>query len=145
MQGNTATIDLHHRSANGFSAEVALSCAGLPADATCSFAPPVVTPDPNGSTTSTLTVNVASTTPAGPSAVQVLGTSGALTRAANVSLTVLGRTFSVACVPSSLSVIQGNSVTSTCTLASQNDFNGEVALSCGSLPAGPRAASARPR
>ena len=77
--------------------------------------------------------------------MQVLGTSGALTRRAKVSLTVLGRTFSVACVPSSLSVVQGHSVTSTCTLTSQNSFNDEVALSCGRSPAGPRAASARPR
>ena len=136
LQGNTATTTCTVASANGFSAEVALSCAGLPADASCSFAPPAVTPDPGGRATSTLTVNTASATPAGLAAVQVLGTSGALSHAANLKLTVRGRTFSVACVPSSLSVIQGNSVTSACTLTSQNDFSGEVALSCGSLPAG---------
>jgi trimeric autotransporter adhesin len=136
LQGNSATSTCTIASANGFSSEVSLACAGLPADATCDFVPAVVTPNPNGSTTSTLTVSVAATTPAGLSAVQVSGTSGALTHAANVSLTVLAPNFTVACLPSSLSVVQGSSVTSTCTIASQNGFDAEVALSCGALPAG---------
>ena len=68
--------------------------------------------------------------------MQVVGNSGELTAAANVSLTVLARTFSMACVPSSLSVIQGSSVNSGCTLTSQNGFSGNVELSCGAVPAG---------
>ena len=40
------------------------------------------------------------------------------------------------CTPSSLSVAQGNSVTSTCRVTSLNTFSAPVSLSCGTLPAG---------
>jgi hypothetical protein len=44
--------------------------------------------------------------------------------------------FSVSCTPSSLSVTQGSSATSTCTVTSTGGFNSAVTLSCASLPAG---------
>ena len=44
--------------------------------------------------------------------------------------------FSLSCSPSSLSVQQGNSGTSTCTVTSTGGFSSPVSLSCGSLPAG---------
>jgi hypothetical protein len=44
--------------------------------------------------------------------------------------------FSVSCTPSSLSVQQTGSATSTCTVSSVNGFNSAVALSCTGLPAG---------
>ena len=44
--------------------------------------------------------------------------------------------FSLSCSPSSLSVAQGSSGGSNCTVASQNGFNSAVALDCTGLPAG---------
>jgi hypothetical protein len=44
--------------------------------------------------------------------------------------------FAVSCSPSSLSVEQGSSGTSTCTVFSQNGFNGAVSLDCANLPVG---------
>lgn len=41
---------------NGFDSQVSFSCSGLPAEASCSFSPPNVTPN-GGPVTSTLTVN----------------------------------------------------------------------------------------
>ena len=43
--------------------------------------------------------------------------------------------FALSCNPSSLSVNQGSSGTSTCTVSSQNAFNGAVSLDCANLPA----------
>jgi hypothetical protein len=44
--------------------------------------------------------------------------------------------FTLACSPSSLSVAQGGSGTSTCTVTSQNGFSSAVNLSCSGLPSG---------
>jgi len=44
--------------------------------------------------------------------------------------------FSVSCSPSSLSVTQGASTTSTCTVTSTNGYSSAVSLSCTGLPAG---------
>jgi hypothetical protein len=44
--------------------------------------------------------------------------------------------FTLSCSPSSLSVPQGSSGNSTCTVASQNAFSSAVSLDCASLPAG---------
>jgi hypothetical protein len=136
VQGNSATVSCTVTSTNGFSSEVGLACGGLPADAACSFDPVSVTPDANGSATSTLTVSVAATTPGGTAAVQVSATSGGLTRVAPLSLAVLVPGFTVACAPPSFSVIQGQSTTTTCTVASQNTFSAPVDLACANLPAG---------
>ena len=44
--------------------------------------------------------------------------------------------FSVSCTPSSLTVVQGNSGASTCTVTSTNGFSSPVGLSCIGQPAG---------
>jgi trimeric autotransporter adhesin len=87
-QGGSATSTCTVSSQNGFNSAVSLSCTGLPAGATCSFATNPVTPPANGSTTSALTVTVASTTATGTTNFQVVGTSGATTHNAALSLTV---------------------------------------------------------
>jgi len=44
--------------------------------------------------------------------------------------------FSISCSPSSLSVSQGNSTTSTCTVTSLNGYSSAVSLSCSGVPSG---------
>src|SRR5262249_34884511 len=71
-----------------FNSGVPLSCSGLPAGAPCGFSANPVTPPANGSANSTLTVTVAGTTATGTTNFQVVGTSGATTHNAGLSLTV---------------------------------------------------------
>jgi trimeric autotransporter adhesin len=136
VQGQSGVSTCTVSSANGFGSEVSLACGPLPADATCRFEPPSVTPEPSGSAASTLTVTVAATTPGGTSALQVSATSGALTRTAPLSLAVLVPGFTVSCTPPGFSVIQGQSASATCTVTSQNTFSAPVDLACANLPAG---------
>jgi len=77
-------------SQNGFNSAVNLSCVGQPAGVSCGFAPNPATPPANGSTPSTLTLNVSGAQAAGTFNFQVRGTSGALTHDSPFSLTVQG-------------------------------------------------------
>src|SRR5262249_51042441 len=123
-------------SQNTFSAPVDLTCSNLPAGVTCAFSATPVTPPSNGAVISTLTISTTTDTPPGFALLQVVGTSGALTRAARVSISVVVPSFGIACTPNSVSVQQGNSVTSRCQITSVNNFSGLVAFSCAALPAG---------
>jgi hypothetical protein len=88
VQGASATSTVTVTSVNSFSAAVSLSCSGLPAGVTCGFSPSSVTPAANGSATSTLTVTASSSAAAGSYSFQAAGTSGSLSHAAALSLTV---------------------------------------------------------
>ena len=73
--------------------------------------------------------------------VVAAGTSnGCFSRASNcVTVTPAASTtpdFSVSCSPSALSVAQGASGSSTCTVSSTNSFSSAVSLSCSGLPSG---------
>src|SRR5882762_8980739 len=70
-QANSTTYLITVTPSNGFSASVALSVTGLPAQATASFNPAAI----NGSGTSTMTVNAAPGTPVGSSTLTVTGLS----------------------------------------------------------------------
>jgi VCBS repeat protein/S-layer family protein len=95
------------QSLNAFASPVALSCAGLPAGATCAYSPGSVTPPANGAVTSTLTVAVPVATPAGAYTFGVQGVNGALTRSFTLSLAVVSQ----AVAPSALAVdTAGNGV-----------------------------------
>ncbi len=81
---STCTITSH----SGFSDAVDLTCANLPANVTCTFNPGSVTPPPNGSIDSVLTVSVGGSVPDGDYAFDVMGTSGALSHSFAMDLTV---------------------------------------------------------
>jgi len=87
-QGASGTTTVTVGSTFGFSSAVSLSCTGLPAGVTCGFDPPSVTPPANGSASTTLTVSVAGSTPAGNYSFQVAGASGSLSDGTPLSLTV---------------------------------------------------------
>jgi hypothetical protein len=88
QQGGAATSTCTVQSANGFADAVDLSCTGLPAGVSCAFNPATVTPPANGTTASTLTVAASPAAAAGSFPFKVQGTSGALTRSANLSIVV---------------------------------------------------------
>jgi hypothetical protein len=116
---------------NGFSGQVNLSVAGLPTGATASF-----TPNP-ATTSSTLAVTTASTTPAGSYTLTITGVSGSLTHTTTVTLVVnVPPNFSLSGSPATQTVRQGRSVTYTVTISPVGGFAGQVNLSVTGLPTG---------
>jgi len=59
--GSSGTTTVSVTPANGFNSAVSFACSGLPAGATCSFAPATVTPTGTAAASTTLTVSTAST------------------------------------------------------------------------------------
>jgi hypothetical protein len=74
-------------SIGGFNSPIDLSCSGLPADVTCSFDPTPVTPPPNGSVTSGLTIGVGAAA-IGTTTMDAVGSSGAISETFPIELTV---------------------------------------------------------
>ena len=77
------------RSLNGFNSQVDLSCLSVaPAGIPCAFGSVSVTPLPNGTVTTPLTLNVDASVPPGSYWVTVVGTSGAVWRSARIAIVV---------------------------------------------------------
>jgi len=89
--GGDATSTCTVQSLNAFASPVSLSCAGLPAGATCAYSPGSVTPPANGAALSTLTVTVPAAIPVGAYGFDVQGASGALSRTFPMSLAVVAQ------------------------------------------------------
>ncbi len=84
-QNTTVTV----QSINSFNALVTLSCQSIgPAGITCAFNPAAVTPAPNLSAPSSLTIAAAAGTPPGTYWLIIRGTSGGVTRTTKVGVTV---------------------------------------------------------
>ena len=102
---------------NGFAGTVSFTCSGLPAGAGCSFSPTSV---PNGSGTTTLTIQTAANSTPGTTSVTVKGTSGTSSGVTRVSLVMSATTekFSLVANPAigTLSVARGQT-TSAVNLA----------------------------
>ena len=116
--------------APGFSSPAGLSISGLPANATGTFSPAVV----SGSGSSTLTVNVPATVAAGTYAPTISATAGAITHTTAVSLTV--QSFSFVAAPALLPGPAGGAATAAVTLTPLSGFASPVAFSASGLPAG---------
>jgi subtilase family serine protease len=142
----TTTITLTPN--NGFTGTVTFSCSGLPAGATCSFSPTSV---PNGTGTTTLTIQTAANTTPGTTSVTVKGSSGTSSGVTSVSLVITATTvkFSLIANPAvgTLSVARGQTTsavnlivtsTSTPTFVLTNGSGSTTALpltySCSGLP-----------
>ena len=132
-QGASGTSTISVIPQNGFNGNVALSASGLPSGVTASFNPV------STASTSTLTLTASSAATTGTASVTITGTSGSLTSITTVSLTVNPTpvpNFSLSSSPSSVTMTQGASGTSTISVTPQNGFNGNVALSASGLPSG---------
>ena len=121
-----STVSVTHL--NGFSGFVNVT-AIAPVGLSASFNVSSITP----LTTAKLTVMVAPDTPAGTYYVDVVGTSGALTHTAIVTVQVSDFTLSA---PASVTALAGASADSTITIAPVNSFTGTVSLSYSSAPSG---------
>jgi hypothetical protein len=128
--GQTATYAIAINPTGGFSSNVALSVAGLPAGASAEF-----TPNPAGGS-STLTVTTDGSTPGGTSTLTITGIAGALTRTATASLEITAPNFSLGATPGSQSVAQGASTSYSIAITPSGGFSSSVALSVSGLPSG---------
>src|SRR5437773_877238 len=107
----------------------------MPSGVTAAFSP-----NPTA-TTSTLTLTANPTATTRPVTSSCAGSSGALSTAPTLSLTVAAApTYTLSASPGSLTVTQGSSGSSTITVSPQNGFTGSVTLSPSTLPSGVTAA-----
>jgi hypothetical protein len=114
---------------NGFSSPVTLTASGPLIGALGTFSPNPAT------TSSTLTVSIISSTPAGTYTFTLTGTSGSLSHSTLVTL-VVSADFSLSASPASRSINRGRSTTYTVTITALNGFTGSVNFAVNGLPSG---------
>jgi len=139
VAGHTGTWTVSTAVSGGFSSAIALSASGMPSGVTVSFSPTSIAAP--GSGTSTMTLTVAATAATGTHTIVVSGTGGGLTHTSPVILSVTAPpAFTIAASPSSVSVNQGATGTSTITTTVSGGFNSAIALTASGLPTGATAA-----
>jgi subtilase family serine protease len=147
-QGSSGTSTITITSQNGFDSATTLSASGLPSGVTAAFSTNPVTPPANGSTTSTLTLTASSTAATGAATVTITGVSGSITQSTTIALTVSTsgtKNFTLSLSPSSFTIDDGGSTSTTLTVTSVNGFHSPVELSVNEFPSGVSAtASANP-
>ena len=148
-QGASGTSTITISSTGGFGSATTLSATGLPTGVTAAFSTNPVTPAANGSVTSTLTLTASATATVGAATVTITGTSGSLTHSTTIALTVNAsggtKNFTLSLSPSSFTVDERGSISTTLTVKSVNGFNSAVSLSVNEFPSGVSAtASANP-
>jgi kumamolisin len=148
-QGSSGASTITITSTGGFSSATTLSASGLPSGVTAAFSTNPVTPAANGTVTSTLTLTASATATTGAATVTITGISGSLTHSATIALTVNAssatKNFTLSLSPSSFTVDERGSVSTTLTITSQGGFNSAVDLSVNEFPSGVSAtASANP-
>ena len=132
-QGNHGTSTITTTAMSGFNSSIALSASGLPSGASASFNPSTITAPGNGS--STMTISVGSSTPAGSYPITVKGSGGGVQVSTTITLTVTGAVdFTISATPPSQTVSRTNSATYTANLTAVNGFNGSVSLSVSGCP-----------
>lgn len=128
--GQSATYTASVTPSSGFTGTVDFSVTGLPSGATPTFSPPSVV----GSGSTSLVVSTSAATPSGTYPLVIRGTSGSVTRTANVTLVVNGD-FAISVTPASRIINRGGSTTYTVTVAADQGFAGPVNLTVTGLPA----------
>ena len=133
VQGGSGSSSISTTVTSGSSQTVSLSAGGLPSGATATFNPSSVT----AGASSTMTINVAATTAAGTYTVTVTGTGTSATHSTTITLTVVVPSdFSISANPTSLSISQGGSGSSTISTAITSGSAQTVALTASGLPSG---------
>jgi len=134
-QGSYGTSTITSTIVNGFGSAITLTASGQPTGVTAGFSPTSIT----GAGSSTLTLTVSSTAATGTYTITVTGTSGTLIQTTTVTLTVTSpanANFTLSASPTTITVVRGNSGTSTITRTIVNGFYAAVALSATGQPSG---------
>ena len=148
-QGSSGTSTITVTSTGGFNSATTLSASGLPSGVTATFSTNPVTPPANGSANSTLTLTASGSATVGTATVTITGTSGSTSHSTTITLTVNASSgtpnFTLSLSPSSFTVDEGGSKSTTLTVTSVNGFHSAVTLSVNEFPSGVSAtASANP-
>jgi sugar lactone lactonase YvrE len=126
VQGGTGTVTI---ATTGFAGSVTFSMSNLNLFLGASFSP-----NP-ASGSSVLTLSANKSLPTGIYSLTVIATSGTQSESVPITLTVVpAPSFTLSASPSSLSVVQGASVTSAITVTGVNLFSGSVNLAASGLP-----------
>src|ERR1700723_1037165 len=140
--GSQSTFAVSTTGQNGFTNAVMVTLSGLPAGATASPASPFSVPA-GGS--QTVTLSIPATVSAGNFTLTASGTSAALSHSATLALTVdPGGDFSIATVPSTLTMTAGGSTSFAVSITGQNGFANAVMVTLSGLPAGVTASPGSP-
>jgi hypothetical protein len=134
-QGSSNTATISTALTTGSAQSVSLSASGQPAGTTVSFSPTSV----SAGGSSTMTVDVGSSTVVGTYPITVTGTGPSATHSTTVTLTVAGTTtddFSISASPTSTSIATGSSGTVTIGTAVTSGAAQSVALSSSGQPSG---------
>ena len=137
-QGTSGTSTITITSTGGFNSATTLAASGLPSGVTAAFSTNPVTPPANGSATSTLTLTASSTATVGTATVTITGTSGSTSHSTTIALTVNAssgtKNFTLSLSPSSFTIDDNGSVSTTLTVTSVNGFHSPVELSVNEFP-----------
>jgi len=134
-RGSNGTSTITSTIVNGFDSAITLTASGQPTGVTAGFSPTSIT----GPGSSTLTLTVSSSAATGTYTITVTGTSGTLIQMTTVTLTVtspVSANFTLSASPTAITVVRGNSGTSTITSTIVNGFYAAVALSATGQPSG---------
>jgi kumamolisin len=139
-QGSSGTSTITVTSTGGFNSATTLSASGLPSGVTATFSTNPVTPPANGSANSTLTLTASSSATVGTATVTITGTSGSTSHSTTIALTVNASNgtanFTLSLSPSSFTVDERGSISTTLTVTSVNGFHSAVNLSVNEFPSG---------
>jgi subtilase family serine protease len=131
-QGNiSASTTITLVPVNGFAGSVSVSLSPLPNGVSSAWS--------GGGTAAVLTLTASSTATLGTSTVTITGTSGSLVNSVSVILTVntaVATDYTLSASPSSVSIKQGSSGTTTIAVSPLKGFSGNVNLSASVLPSG---------
>ena len=134
-QGQSGTATISTAVTSGSGQPISLSASGQPAGVTVSFNPA----SPNGGGSSTMTIAVGADVATGDYPITVTGTNGGTTHTTSVTLSVTPAPpsdFGLSLSPSSLSLVQGASGSSTVATTVTSGSAQSVSLSASGLPAG---------
>ena len=129
--GGTATDMVNLTSLQFFSGNVTFSCSGS-AGLSCSLSPNPVTANPTAAVPTTLTITASASAVTG--SVTITATSGTLSHALQIPVTVVGPDFTLTASTTALSIPSGQTGTATITVAPSGPFTSDVALSCSVPP-----------
>jgi len=137
-QGSSVTVNIKVFSHGGFSGYVSFTVTSIPSGYTYSFHPYLgVSLSPSNSPkTTSLTVNIPSTASTGVKYIYVKAYSGSYYDTRSFKLTVYSSGFVLSASPSTLSIGQGSSATTTLKVIKIGNYNKQVTFSIQSAPSG---------
>jgi uncharacterized membrane protein len=131
-KGSSNTVRLTLAASGGFSSPVTLSYSGAPTGVTVTFSSATLT----ATAAVTATIAATSSAAAANSTITITGTSGGVSHAATIALTVATPAFTLTPSAASSTLNAGTPATLTFTTAGQSGFSAAVALTITGLPKG---------